>query len=153
MTITLRTMPEDRVSDWIARSFTVYLEERVASGESRDVAEAKVRRSHAENFPGDRPLPTHRVFDVVADDEVVGLLWMGPQVAGSATWWIFDIEIFEEYRRRGYARAALELAHDEAKALGATAMGLNVFGFNTGARELYDKLGYTVTSTQMKRSL
>ena len=153
MTVTLRPMPDDRVAEWIARSFTVYLEERIASGEAPDVAEARVKRSYSENFPNNRPLAAHRVFDVLADDEVVGLLWIGPQIEGSDTWWIFDIEIDEPFRRRGYAREALELGHQEAKALGATAIGLNVFGFNTGARELYEKLGYAVTATQMKRPL
>lgn len=153
MTVTLQPMPPDRVSEWVARSFTVYLEERIESGEAPDVAEAKVRRSHSENFPDGQPLPTHRVFEAVADDEVVGWLWIGPQIEGSTTWWVFDIEIAEAFRRRGYARAALELGHEEAKRLGATAIGLNVFGFNTGARELYEKLGYAVTATQMKRAL
>ena len=153
MTITLRTMPDDRLDDWIVRSRAVYVDERMQSGESREVAEARVARSYAENFPNNRPLPTHRFFDVMEDDEPVGLLWIAPQVEGSTSWWVYDIEIFEPYRRRGYARAALELGHAEAKSLGGTSIGLNVFGFNTGARELYEKLGYAVTSTQMKREL
>lgn len=153
MTVTLQPMPDERVAIWIANSFDTYLAERIESGEAPDVAEAKVRRSQAENFPDGRPLPTHHVFDVLADDEVVGWLWIGPQLGGTDTWWVFDIEITEKFRRRGYARAALELGHEEAKRLGATAIGLNVFGFNTGARALYEKLGYAVTATQMKREL
>ncbi len=153
MTITLRPMPEDRLVDWIARSRGVYVDERMQSGESREVAEARVTRSYAENFPDNRALPTHRFFDVMEGDEPVGLLWIGPQVEGSTSWWVFDIEIFEPYRRRGFARAALELGHAEVESLGGTAIGLNVFGFNTGARELYEKLGYEVTSVQMKLSL
>jgi len=153
MTVTLETMPDDRVTEWIAQSFTTYLAERIESGEAPDVAEAKVKRSHSENFPNERPLPTHRVFDVLADGEAVGWLWIGPQLEGSDTWWVFDIEILEPFRRRGYARAALELGHQAAKELGATAIGLNVFGFNTGARDLYEKLGYAVTATQMKLAL
>ena len=153
MTVTLQAMPADRVEAWIARSYGVYLQERIASGEALDVAEARAKRSHSENFPHGQPLPTHRIFEVLAEGEVVGLLWIGPQIEGSDTWWVFDVEILEPFRRRGYARAALELGHEQAKALGATAIGLNVFGFNTGARELYEKLGYGVTSTQMKRAL
>ena len=146
-------MPDDRLEDWIARSFTVYLDERMQSGESREVAEARVARSMDENFPNGRPLPSHRIFDVMEGDEPVGQLWIGPQVPGSTSWWVYDVEIFEPYRRRGYARAALDFGHAEAKSLGGTSIGLNVFGFNTGAKELYEKLGYAVTSTQMKRDL
>ena len=153
MTITLRLMPDDRLGDWIARSRAVYVDERMQSGESREVAEARVARSYAENFPNNLPLPSHRFFDVMEGDEPVGLLWIAPQVEGSSSWWVYDIEIFEPFRRRGYARAALELGHQAAKELGATAIGLNVFGFNTGARDLYEKLGYAVTATQMKLAL
>jgi GNAT superfamily N-acetyltransferase len=153
VTVTLRPMPEDRLDDWIAHSTATYLEERMESGESREVAEARVAQSMRENFPNGRPLPSHRLFDVMKGEDPVGQLWIGPQVDGSASWWVYDIEIFEPYRRRGFARAALELGHAEAKALGGTSIGLNVFGFNTGARELYEKLGYAVTSTQMKRQL
>jgi len=45
------------------------------------------------------------------------------------------------------------LGEAAAKQRGATAIGLNVFGYNTGAKELYDSLGYRVTATQMKKPL
>jgi ribosomal protein S18 acetylase RimI-like enzyme len=153
MTVTLQLMPADRIGTWLDQRFDIYLAERIESGEAPDVAEAKVRRSHDDYFPGGQPLPTHSIFDVLVDGDVVGWLWIGPQLGGTDTWWIFDVEIAEPHRRRGYARAALELGHEEAKRLGATSIGLNVFGFNTGARELYEKLGYAVTATQMKRPL
>ena len=153
MSVTLAPMPADRLGPWIARGYTDYVADRMASGEAREIAEENATRSYSAFFPGGLPLPSHRIFDVLADGEVVGCLWIAPQLEGSDQWWIYDIEIAEPFRRRGYARAALELGHAEAKARGAAAIGLNVFGFNTGARDLYEQLGYEVTSVQMLRRL
>ena len=153
MTVTLKRMPTDRLAPWIERGHQHYIVSRMLAGEAHEVAEARASSSREENFPGDVPLDTHRVFDVLADGEVVGSLWLGPLPAGGTDWWVFDIEIDEAHRRRGHARRALELGHATAKDHGATTIGLNVFGYNTGAKELYDSLGYAVTATQMKRDL
>ena len=153
MTVHLEPMPPGRLPGWIDQQTALYAESRVRSGESRAVAEERAARSRAENFPEDAPLETHLVFEVWSDDTVVGHLWIAPFPAGTSDWWVFDIEIDEEHRRRGYARAALELAHAAARERGATSIGLNVFGYNTGAQRLYESLGYGVTATQMKRAL
>jgi ribosomal protein S18 acetylase RimI-like enzyme len=153
MTVRLEPMPSDRLPGWIDEQTRGYLEARMLAGEPREVAEARANASRAENFAGDRPLDTHLVFDVWADDTVVGHLWLGPLPAGSTQWWVCDVEIDETHRRLGYARRALELGHDATRQRGATTIGLNVFGYNTGAKELYESLGYGVTATQMTKQL
>ena len=47
----------------------------------------------------------------------------------------------------------MELAEAEARAEGATEIGLNVFGHNHVARKLYDSMGYTATAIRMKKNL
>jgi len=153
MTVTLQPMPPERLAVWMEQSYDAYVADRMSSGEARDVAEHNADESWATNFPGGQPLATHRIFDVVADGETVGMLWIAPHIAGSDQWWIYDIEIDQAHRRKGHARAALELGHAEAKALGAASIGLNVFGFNTGARALYEELGYEISAIQMIRQL
>jgi len=153
VTVRLEPMPQERIGPWLAAADAEYVESRILSGESREVAEANAAASTAEHFPGGVLLETHRLFEIVVEDDVVGFLWIGPMAASASDWWVWDIEIHEPFRRKGYARAALELGHAEAKRLGATTIGLNVFGYNTGAQELYASLGYTVTSTRMKREL
>ena len=153
MTVRLEPLPPARLPAWIAQRSQNYLESRMAAGEPRELAQERASRSREENFPNDRPLDTHLVFDVWADDTVVGHLWLGPLPAGSTDWWVLDIAVDEAHRRHGYARSALELGHAAAKQHGATTIGLNVFGYNTGAKELYDSLGYAVTATQMKMPL
>jgi len=153
VTVHLEPMPPENLPAWIDATHREYAESRVLAGESREAAEQRADASRRENFPDDRPLDSHLVFDVWSDDTVVGHLWLGVFPAGGTQWWVFDIEIHEPHRRHGYARAALELGQQAAKDRGATAVGLNVFGFNTGAKELYDSLGYRVTATQMKLEL
>jgi ribosomal protein S18 acetylase RimI-like enzyme len=45
------------------------------------------------------------------------------------------------------------LAEHEARDVGATELGLNVFGSNTIARHLYESLGYAPTSIRMLKRL
>jgi ribosomal protein S18 acetylase RimI-like enzyme len=67
--------------------------------------------------------------------------------------WVYDVEIAEGFRGRGYGRAAMLLAEDEARARGMTSLGLNVHGQNRVARSLYEDIGYQLTTLQMKKPL
>jgi ribosomal protein S18 acetylase RimI-like enzyme len=176
MAIRLALMPAARIAEWIVASEQQYALARMGAGDTAEQARDTARRSTEENFPGGIPLPTHRVFDIIdgadadADavtgagtgdgaerdhraDVVVGYLWIGPKSDGDNAWWVFDIEVHEHYRRRGFARRALELGHSEAKRLGATAIGLNVFAETPGAQKLYESLGYRPTAVQMRMPL
>jgi len=66
---------------------------------------------------------------------------------------VMDIEIREEFRRRGYGRATMLLAEEAARNHGATYLGLNVFGHNPNARALYESLGYESQSIRMRKPL
>ena len=67
--------------------------------------------------------------------------------------WVYNIEVDPAFRGRGYGRAAMILAEEEARSRGMTSLGLNVHGQNTVARSMYDSLGYGVTALQMKKPL
>lgn len=147
-------MPTERLPGWLEDTMTEYVASRMRAGETRERAEANKQESLDKWFPDGAPLPDHLVWDVTDGvGDIVGYLWIGPFAPGSAEWWVFDVEIHEPYRRRGHARRALELAHEAARAHGARSIGLNVFGYNTGAQELYEQLGYGVTATQMRLPL
>ncbi len=150
----LVAMPAERLPGWLDRTMAEYVESRIRAGETRERAEANKQQSLDKWFPDGTPLPEHFVWDVLDDaDAVVGYLWIGPFAPGSTDWWVFDVEIDEPHRRRGHARRALEQAHEVARANGARTIGLNVFGYNTGAQDLYERLGYGVTATQMQLPL
>jgi len=92
-------------------------------------------------------------FTSEAPAEVVGFLWIAPQSEGSDAWWVFDIAVEENHRGAGYGRAAMQLAEKAAAEHGASTLGLNVFGYNTVARGLYDSLGYETTAVQMRKAV
>jgi ribosomal protein S18 acetylase RimI-like enzyme len=105
-------------------------------------------------FPGGQPAPGQYVFRLHADGQPVGTLWIGIGPAGNADrWWVWAVEVDQAARGQGIGRRAMQLAEKEARAHGATELGLNVFGQNTVARSLYESLGYQITAINMRMQL
>jgi len=77
-----------------------------------------------------------------SENEDVGIILLKEWQPGAAL--LMDIEIKEQFRRRGYAREALALAENELAAKNYGMIVLNVFEFNKGAKTLYESCGYTV---------
>ncbi|WP_308014439.1 MULTISPECIES: GNAT family N-acetyltransferase [unclassified Rhodococcus (in: high G+C Gram-positive bacteria)] len=152
--VVLRTMPDDRLPEWVERSRGDYRADRVRAGDTLEQATDNAEQSFSAYFPDGRPAPHHQVYDVLDDETVVGSLWIGPQsIATTTDWWVWDIAIDERFRGRGLGRAAMLLAEDAVRENGGTVLGLNVFGFNTAARRLYESLGYDTASLRMQKVL
>ncbi|MGI5487822.1 GNAT family N-acetyltransferase [Microtetraspora malaysiensis] len=153
--VTLRPMDARRLPAWLERSRAEYAKDLVASGQTSEDADRHADESMARFFPSGAPTPGHVVFDVVDDaGVVVGYLWIGPDTSGDAgAWWVWDIVIDADRRGRGLGRRAMVLGEEYARAQGAHTLGLSVFGFNTGARGLYESLGYETTSVKMRKKL
>ncbi|PKQ18224.1 MAG: GNAT family N-acetyltransferase [Actinobacteria bacterium HGW-Actinobacteria-8] len=155
MGVTLEPMPSTRYEWWSQHATNEYAADMVTMG--RDPAEARLAaaRDIETYFPQGAPLPGHHLLEILDDAQgVVGYLWIGPAATGSTDqWWLWDVYVEEAERGKGYARAALLLGEELAAAYGATSIGLSVFGFNTGAKALYDALGYVTTSTKMAKKL
>lgn len=66
---------------------------------------------------------------------------------------IYDIYIFEPFQGKGYGTQALLALDETARGMGVTRIGLHVFGQNTRAYELYQKMGYLVTDITMSKTL
>ena len=156
MTIELRVMPAERLPGWLEETRRNYEQSRVESGESAEVAARKAHASMAASFPGGKIVPGHLVYDVVALESngrstIVGYLWISQTEDRADAWWVSDIEIHEDHRGKGYGRAAMQLAEVAAAEQGAATLGLNVCGYNTVARGLYESLGFETVSTQMRK--
>ncbi|HEX5700452.1 MAG TPA: GNAT family N-acetyltransferase [Rubrobacter sp.] len=98
----------------------------------------------------------HLLYSVREDssDAEVGIVWFAPRDSGvGRSVWIYDIIIHENFRRKGYASRTLELVEERARDLGAKSVELHVFGHNRGARALYEKLGYKITSITMAKQV
>lgn len=146
-------MSTDRLVSWLAATSAEYVLSRIKAGDTPEQAQANSDQSNETFFPGGVPAAGQLVNEVLAGGEVVGFLWVGPKDAGSLDWWVWDIEINAEHRGRGFGRSAMVLGEELALAHGAVTLGLNVFGYNTNARALYESLGYQTTAVQMRKPL
>jgi len=155
MGVTLEPMPATRYAWWTQHSTDEYTADLVTMGRDPEEARLTAARDVETYFPHGAPLPGHHLLEIREGAQgVVGYLWIGPSATGSTEqWWLWDVYIEEAARGKGYARAALLLGEELAAAHGAKSIGLSVFGFNTGAKALYDSLGYATTSIKMAKQL
>lgn len=61
----------------------------------------------------------------------------------------YEIVIHAQFQRQGHARRAFRALEDKVRQVGLSGIALHVFGHNTGARALYESLGYASTSIAM----
>lgn len=116
------------------------------------------RQGTAHFLPAGRDTEGHHL--VVAENaagEVVGSAWLGPdpqETTGTAdSAWLYDITVYEPFRRRGYGSAIIAAVEQLVVAEGGTRLGLNVVGDNTAAIALYRRSGYRVSSMHMDKEL
>jgi len=83
---------------------------------------------------------------------VIGHLWyQGMQDPKEV--FIFHLEIFEEYRNRGFATMAMHQFEIYLKDKGIQRIRLNVFKKNGFALRLYEDVGFEVTNMQMQKDI
>ena len=152
----LRPLTDEEASEFIEWQLEQYVEERVRSGERPDSARRIASEQSSALFPEGVPADGQLLFRVLDDEgSAVGTLWIGPQQPANQpeAFWVFYVKVEEAHRGEGYGRLAMELAETEARSRGASELGLNVFGHNQVARHLYESMGYTATSINMKKRL
>jgi ribosomal protein S18 acetylase RimI-like enzyme len=152
----MRPMTRAEWDEWMPRQLAGYARHIVDSGAMpEEEAWAKARADTARSFHAGYETPGQLIFRILAADQPAGWLWLsvpGPD-PDKLMAWVYNIEVDPAFRGRGYGRAAMILAEDEARKRGMTSLGLNVHGQNTVARSLYESLGYGVMALQMKKPL
>jgi len=146
-------MDENDFGPFMERLIQGYAEENVRAGRwSKEEGLVEARKETQKLLPNGRETPNHLLFSIIAGsaNEKVGALWLAIEPRGG---FVYDLLIFEPYRRRGYAEEAMILLEEVARGKGAEKISLHVFGDNAGARRLYTKLGYAETNVVMSKSL
>ncbi|MER7885121.1 GNAT family N-acetyltransferase [Streptomyces fimicarius] len=153
--LTSRAMSEEEFAAWRQEALLAYAQDWIDRGVEPEQARRKSEADHAAHLPDG--LATEGVrFDVLVHaGEVVGHVWVALRELppGGPAGFVFDVEVREEHRGRGYGRALMQLAEDTTRACGADRLGLHVFASNTPALRLYESLGYTTTRYNLAKAL
>ncbi len=153
--ITLSPMTEPDLQRYLVQAIQTYAEDKVQAGNwTREEALERSRQEFEGYLPQGVQTPDNSLFNMMDENnECVGFLWYAISPKQPRVAFIYDFEIFEQFRRRGYAREALAALDEAAKQRGLNRIELHVFGHNTAARELYKKAGYVETNVMMARNL
>jgi ribosomal protein S18 acetylase RimI-like enzyme len=151
----VRPMTPDEYDAWIVGEIAAYAADLArASGSTLEEAHLRAEQQTRELLPDGPATPGAFLLRVLDEGGApVGVLWLGPHPQRRGAGWVYDIEIDEARRGQGLGRAAMLAAERIGREAGWTALGLNVFGHNPGARALYDSLGYEVAATLMSKPL
>ena len=142
---------------YLANAIQEYANEKTRAGHWHpDQALRQSREAYAKLLPHGIATPDNYLMHVndLETSTVVGAIWFHQQRQGViSSIWIYDILIYEEYRRRGYGGQTMNLLEEEARKLGAAKIELHVFNHNPTAVSLYKKQGYQITSLNMQKSI
>lgn len=155
--VTLVPMTEEEFKVWLAKAAQAYAEENIEAGYwSEDTAQAQSDETFAKLLPAGLSSENNYLL-MVQDDGIgakVGTLWFA--ILGTSSRppaFVYDFEIFEQYRRHGYGMQALQALDERVKQMGLDTVQLHVFAHNTTARSLYERAGYVVSSLNMRKEL
>jgi ribosomal protein S18 acetylase RimI-like enzyme len=148
-------MTAQRFPRFLVESEDGFAQDLVASGRyTPEEAAAESHRQLKEELPDGLATEGQTFYTATADGVEVGILWLGMRERdGRPHAFVLDIEVAADQRRKGYGRELMHAAEREARRLGADSIGLHVFGFNTAAVELYERLGYRRTEESLLRDL
>ncbi|MBO1768141.1 GNAT family N-acetyltransferase [Allobranchiibius sp. GilTou38] len=148
--VELRPMTDAQFEEYRTEAVEGYAQERADAGEPPDVATANARESYERLLPDGLDSEGQWLWTAYDGDVPVGLLWIGAHLPHA---FVYDVQVSEDHRRRGLGRAIMQAGAAHCRASGRTGLGLNVFAPNTGARALYDQLGYRTVEDFYRRAL
>jgi AcrR family transcriptional regulator len=155
--VTVRSMTPEDYDQWQSAIADAYATEQVAAGNW--TAAGAVERAlelNAQLLPRGLETPRTLILRGIADDgHAIGWAWVGldhPRGAPN-TAYLYDFEIAELYRGRGFSRGLLSAVETEVREFGIDALELNVFRRNVAAVHLYKSTGYQVLTQQMRKQL
>lgn len=139
--VVLAPMDDEAYARWEQDEVESYAQARAKSGETYEVALKTSIEQHEQLLPDGLATEHHAFFVGMVEGEQVGTLWIGTERPMA---FVYDVVVDEAHRRKGYGAGLMRAGALWSREHGSHALGLNVFGYNHGARALYDRLGYHV---------
>ena len=148
-------MTQPEFEAFLERLIPDYAADNVRAGYwSEEEALEKSRKQTMSLLPDGLQTKDHYLYTLYEGDNAVGMIWLRAELDRPIkSGFIFDVEIKEEFRGKGYGKQAMLLIEEKARELGVKRMGLHVFGYNDVAKNLYERIGYKVSSTNMLKDL
>jgi ribosomal protein S18 acetylase RimI-like enzyme len=134
-----------------------YAQEHVAAGNWSPEDALRLAREQFQQLLPEGLASPNQYLSMIEDEATgarVGILWFA--VRGQAprqSAFVYDVQVFPEHRRHGYASAAFRALEERVRELGLATISLHVFGGNDAARAMYRKLGYAETNVMMSKTL
>jgi ribosomal protein S18 acetylase RimI-like enzyme len=140
---------------FLERIIPEYAEDKVRAGQWDETnALERSRKEFLDDLPLGVETKNQYLYTVFDGEKAVGMIWLSvnpndPTQSG----FISELYVDEKYRGKGYGKKAMLLIEEKACELGLKSIGLHVFGVNQTARNLYEAVGYEITSLNMKKVL
>lgn len=155
--IRLVPMNETEYQEYLAVAIPDYAQEHVKAGRwNAENALQSATQEYQQILPDGLHTKNQFLFSIV-DEQTgtkVGLLWFAAtEREHEPVAFVYDVNIYEPFRRRGYGEQAFQALETKVRASGLKKISLHVFGHNHAARAMYEKLGYVVTNVNMSKSL
>ncbi len=153
----LKPMNEEEYQRFLDYAIPNYAEEKIRAGNFSVRDGFMLSRQEYELLLPAGPDTPDNYLLMIEDDitgQQVGFVWLAIQHTGLQRYaTIVNILIYEAFRRQGYATRTFQALEEKIRAMGIYKMTLHVFGHNTGARQLYQQLGFNETNVLMAKDL
>jgi ribosomal protein S18 acetylase RimI-like enzyme len=148
-------MTETEYEVFLERTIPEYADDKVRAGQwAESEALERSRKEFLSDLPQGVQTKDNYLYTLYDGDTAVGLIWMRAYLdRPTKDGFIFELYVEEKYRGQGYGKQAMLLIEEKARELGLKSIGLHVFGSNKVARNLYEAVGYEVTSVNMSKAL
>lgn len=130
--------------------YSEVLSENVHEAGGNPSEQAKKQLSNL--LPQGLTTPHHRLFTVQVDAVLAGYVWVKIEEEKKSAF-LYEIYLAEEYRGKGVGTEVMQLIENLLRQKDIMYFKLHVFGSNTGARKLYEELGFQIAGVNMLKSL
>ena len=155
--VEFRAMARAEYEKWRRASVKNYADENVASGRwTKEESESRSERDFADLLPDGMETRDNYLRTIVdeSSSERVGTIWYAVRRdEGREYVFIYDFEILDEHRRKGYGTDTLKHLDGVVRGMGLNLISLHVFAHNGAARSLYEKVGYEEKDIIMSKDL
>ncbi len=155
--VTLVPMSDEEFRAFRARAVIEYAEDKVKAGTWTEAEAPELsEETYSRYLPDGTATREHYLYTIYwgKKQQNVGCIWLHvPDAPAGKRAFLYEIRIEDEVQGLGLGQAAMHALDDTARSLGASSIGLHVFGHNPAALHVYEKAGYAVTDYKMAKTL